>query len=116
MPRSIASVAGAELVAICSRSDESRNRAKADYPRAAVYADHREMLATEPLDVVDIVLPSDLHFSVACDVLAAGRHLLLEKPMALGVRECDKLVALAKQHGACWPWGTSCGCRRCGAK
>jgi myo-inositol 2-dehydrogenase / D-chiro-inositol 1-dehydrogenase len=97
--RSIAAVSGAELTAICSRSEASRAQAAKDYPQAQVYADYRDMLSREALDVVDVVLPSDLHYVVANDVLAAGRHLLLEKPMALGIAECDELVKLAKQHG-----------------
>jgi myo-inositol 2-dehydrogenase / D-chiro-inositol 1-dehydrogenase len=97
--RSIASVSGAELTAICSRSDASRAQAAQDYPQASIHSDYGQMLAREELDVVDVVLPSDLHYVVANDVLAAGRHLLLEKPMALGIAECDELVARAKKHG-----------------
>jgi myo-inositol 2-dehydrogenase/D-chiro-inositol 1-dehydrogenase len=92
-------VNGAQLTAICSRSEASRAQAAKDFPQTRIHADYRAMLSREDLDVVDVVLPSDLHYVVACDVLAAGRHLLLEKPMALGVAECDELVELAKQHG-----------------
>jgi len=97
--RAISSVASAELAAICSRSEASRGEAAKDHPQAKLYGDYREMLKSEQLDAVDIVLPSDLHYVVANDVLAAGKHLLLEKPMALGIAECDELVSLAKQHG-----------------
>lgn len=97
--RAIASVEGAKLAAICARSEASRQQAAGDHPQARLYADYRELLAREELDVVDVVLPSDLHYEVANDVLSAGRHLLLEKPMALGIAECDELVARAKQHG-----------------
>jgi myo-inositol 2-dehydrogenase/D-chiro-inositol 1-dehydrogenase len=97
--RAISQTAGAELVAICSRGEESRRRAEADYPRARRYADYRQMLADERLDAVDVVLPSDLHCEVAQAVLESGRHLLLEKPMALRVDDCDRLVALARQRG-----------------
>src|SRR4051794_32950896 len=79
----IASVDGALLAAICARSAESAAQARADYPEAHIYSDYREMLAREELELCDVVLPSDLHFTVARDVLESGRHLLLEKPMAL---------------------------------
>lgn len=94
--RAIADVEGAELVAICSRSEASRGQAEQDHPQARLYGDYREMLAREELDAVDVVLPSDLHYMVACDVLTSGRHLLLEKPMALGVEECAELIDLAR--------------------
>ncbi len=97
--RAITSVEGAQLTAICARSAESRARAQADHPQARVHGDYREMLAEEEFDAVDVVLPSDLHYEVACEVLSAGCHLLLEKPMALGIEECTQLVALASQHG-----------------
>jgi myo-inositol 2-dehydrogenase/D-chiro-inositol 1-dehydrogenase len=87
---------GATLTAICARSEDSRAAARADHPRATIYADHREMLAREELDLCDVVLPSDLHFPVACDVLESGRHLLLEKPMALTADHCQQLVRLAE--------------------
>jgi myo-inositol 2-dehydrogenase/D-chiro-inositol 1-dehydrogenase len=56
------------------------------------------MLAREELDIVDVVLPSHLHHRVARDVLEAGRHLLLEKPMTLSVADCDDLIGLARSR------------------
>src|SRR5437016_24235 len=78
----IAKTAGAELKAIAARSDASRNAAKEAFPRAQVYADYRELLARPDIEVVDIVVPSYLHHEIASASLAAGKHLLLEKPMA----------------------------------
>jgi len=93
--RAIAAVPAAELVAITSHSESSCTKARAEHPTAHVYADYREMLGGETLDVVDVVLPSHLHYPVAKDVLLSGRHLLLEKPMALDTSQCDELIALA---------------------
>jgi myo-inositol 2-dehydrogenase/D-chiro-inositol 1-dehydrogenase len=94
--RAIRAAQGATLAAICARSAESQARARADCPDARIYADYREMLAREDLHLVDVVLPSDLHFAVARDVLESSRHLLLEKPMALSVEHCQQLVQLAE--------------------
>ena len=96
--RAIAQTPEAELAAICVRSDEGRKQAAAEHPAARLYADYREMLARETFDVADVVLPSDLHFEVASAVLASGRHLLLEKPMALSVDDCTQLIELAKRQ------------------
>jgi myo-inositol 2-dehydrogenase/D-chiro-inositol 1-dehydrogenase len=57
------------------------------------------MLDAEELDLCDVVLPSDLHFTVARDVLESGRHLLLEKPMALTLDHCSALLRLARERG-----------------
>ena len=96
--RAIASVPAAELVAVAAHSEASCAKARADHPQARVYADYREMLAREELDVVDVVLPSHLHHAVAQDVLQSGRHLLLEKPMALSIADCDELILLARER------------------
>jgi myo-inositol 2-dehydrogenase/D-chiro-inositol 1-dehydrogenase len=91
----ISRTAGAELVAVAARSAESRARAAADHPGSRVYSDYTELLRREELEVIDIVLPSHLHHAVARAALEAGRHVLLEKPMALAVADCDDLIALA---------------------
>ena len=91
--------ADAVLVAIAERSEESRAGAAAEHPQSRLYADYREMLARETVDVVDVVLPTHLHHAVAKDVLESDRHLLLEKPMAPRLDHCDELIALAKARG-----------------
>src|SRR5215212_10061868 len=97
--RAISSIDGATLAAIAAHSPESQARAKANHPKSQIYLDYRQMLTQEQLDLCDVVLPSDLHYPVARDVLESGRHLLLEKPMALSIDHCDELVRLAKQRG-----------------
>jgi myo-inositol 2-dehydrogenase/D-chiro-inositol 1-dehydrogenase len=99
--QALAQTAGAELVAIAVRTPESRARAQSDHPGARVYADYAELLRREELDAVDIVLPSHLHFETARAALQAGRHVLLEKPLALTVADCRELVRLARDKGKC---------------
>jgi myo-inositol 2-dehydrogenase / D-chiro-inositol 1-dehydrogenase len=94
----IAKTPGAELAAIATRSPESCAAARQQFPAARVYTDYRELLKKADLDLIDVVLPSHLHREVGCAALAAGRHLLLEKPMALSVAECDDLLDTARRH------------------
>src|SRR6478736_2146755 len=93
----IAKTKGAELKAIAARSEASRRAAEETFPKAKAYTDYREMLARDDIDVVDIVVPSYLHHEIASAALRAGKHLLLEKPMALTLEQCDDLIALAKK-------------------
>mgnify|MGYP002623419127 CR=1 FL=1 len=93
----IAKTTGAELVAIAARSEDSCQRAKSDFPSASIYNDYNKLLESENLDVVDIVLPSHLHLEASTAALSSGRHLLLEKPMALSVSDCESLIRLAKE-------------------
>lgn len=95
----IAKTRGARLVAIASRSSETCERAAANWPETAVHDDLHEFLARDDLDVIDVVLPNDFHYPVAKLVLESGRHLLLEKPMALRTEQCDELIESARSRG-----------------
>ena len=96
--RVIAKNPRAELVAIAARSEATRARAAQEHASAQVYADYRELLARQDLDAVAVVLPSHLHHEVGAAVLESGRHLLLEKPMAISVADCDDLIAVAQKR------------------
>jgi myo-inositol 2-dehydrogenase/D-chiro-inositol 1-dehydrogenase len=94
----IAKAPGAELAAIAATSAATCAAAREAYPNAAVYDNYRELVQRNDLDVVDVVVPSFMHHEMASAVLTAGKHLLLEKPMALSIRECDDLIRLANQR------------------
>jgi myo-inositol 2-dehydrogenase / D-chiro-inositol 1-dehydrogenase len=96
--RAIAECPQAELGAIAVRSPDRQAEARTKHPGAEVVADYRQLLDRPELDVVDVVLPSDLHFPVGAAVLRAGKHLLLEKPMALSVVDCEELIRLSAEH------------------
>ncbi len=63
------------------------------------YADYREMLMHERPDAVSVVVPSANHFSVTRDVLAAGCHALVEKPLATTLDEAQQLIEFSEQAG-----------------
>jgi myo-inositol 2-dehydrogenase/D-chiro-inositol 1-dehydrogenase len=94
--RAIEATDGARLAAIAVKSEKSREAARQAHPQSAVLADYRELIARDDLDVVDIVVPNTLHFETAKAALSAGKHVLLEKPMALDCAHCDELIALAE--------------------
>ncbi len=92
--RVVAANPDAALVAIAARSEATAAKARGEHPSCKVFTDYRELLAQE-LEAVVIVLPSHLHHEVARAALVAGRHVLLEKPMALSVTQCADLTTLA---------------------
>jgi len=63
-----------------------------------VVTDYRQLLARADIDVISIALPNYLHFPVALDALRAGKHVMLEKPMATSARDAARLVAEAKKR------------------
>jgi nucleoside-diphosphate-sugar epimerase/predicted dehydrogenase len=95
----LASVPNTQIVAACDR-DASR---AADLARrhgiAGHFGDLEAMLAGANPDVVHVLLPPEHHFAAAQRVLAAGKHVLLEKPMCLKPEECATLGQLAQRHG-----------------
>ena len=94
----IARTEGARLAAIAESSEETQAAARHAYPNAEVVGDYRELLRRDDLDVIDIVVPGHVHHEVASAVLSSGKHLLLEKPMCLTIKQCDDILRLAKEN------------------
>jgi myo-inositol 2-dehydrogenase/D-chiro-inositol 1-dehydrogenase len=94
----IAKTPGAKLTAIAARSPDTRHAAQQRYPDAHIVDDFRELIRRPDVDVVDVVVPSYLHYEAAAAALADGKHVLLEKPMALTAGDCRELVSLANSN------------------
>lgn len=89
----------AQLVAITAPSEASREEARKLYPEAQVFADSLEMIAQAEFDIIDIATPSHTHREIALAAMAKGKHVLLEKPMAITLDDCKAIVAGARQYG-----------------
>ncbi len=90
---------GAGLAAIAVKSEESRRAAMEAHPGCEVLDDWRALIDRADIDVVDVVVPNAMHHEVTMAALGAGKHVLLEKPMAIEVAHCEELVALAASTG-----------------
>lgn len=80
-----------ELAAVADVSSERTADVARRY-KVRTYADYREMLAQEALNVVSVAVPTLLHREVALDVIDHGVHLLLEKPIASTVEEAREII------------------------
>ena len=78
-------------------TDPERARAVAEETGAEAFESLGDALARGDFDAVDLMLPHHLHESAAVRCFEAGRHVLLEKPMAPTVAECDRILAAAAQ-------------------
>ncbi len=87
------------LVAVACASRETAAAAECDLPGVSVYRDYRALIARPDVDAVDIVVPNHLHAEVGVAALAAGKDVLLEKPMAPTVEDCDRLIDAARRSG-----------------
>jgi predicted dehydrogenase len=92
-------VPDAEIVVVYSRS-KGHARAfaqKHGIPRWST--DIGNVLAQADCDVVDLCLPNQLHARVTIDAAAAGKHVIIEKPLCLTIEEADSMIAGCKAHG-----------------
>jgi predicted dehydrogenase len=88
----------ADLVWLCDVSEENRARVAPRYPDTRVTADFDELLADPALDAIVVATPVVTHYDLARRALLAGKHVFVEKPMAVRASEAEELVALAEER------------------
>jgi predicted dehydrogenase len=86
----------ARMVAVCGRDEEKAGAAAARLGWERSYTDWRDLVAADDIDVVDICTPGDSHCDIALAALAAGKHVLCEKPLANTVPEARAMVKAAE--------------------
>ncbi|MBL6764725.1 MAG: Gfo/Idh/MocA family oxidoreductase [Verrucomicrobiae bacterium] len=84
----------AAAVAICSRNPDNISQAKAFAPDVRVFDNESELIASD-LDAVVVSSPNSTHVRLASEVIAAGKHLYLEKSCGITQTECDELERIA---------------------
>ncbi|MBN7794302.1 Gfo/Idh/MocA family oxidoreductase [Microbacterium esteraromaticum] len=89
---------GLELTAVCDIDADAAARA-ASGSGAAVFTDHRRMLGAGVVDAVIVNTPHATHLPIGADAAAAGAHVMVEKPMATTLQDCDRLAELCRQAG-----------------
>lgn len=102
---SLAAIPEAELVAVSDLVPENMERAVKQYQSGKqqdtsirTYADFGSLLADSEVEVVIIATSSGLHASIARAALVVGKHIVLEKPMTLSLKDADDLIALAESQ------------------
>ena len=110
--KALRNVSGATLAAVVSADEKKLSGdlsdiqgnlggpgEKMDFTGVARYHTVDEVLRDPRVDAVDICLPTDRHAPVAIDALRAGKHVLVEKPMALDGESADRMIAEAERSG-----------------
>ncbi|MGD9496200.1 MAG: Gfo/Idh/MocA family protein [Armatimonadota bacterium] len=90
---------GADLVCICDLNEELVRQRAEQYGAACWTTDFRELLARDDIDAVSVVTPDFLHREIAVAAAEAGKHILLEKPMATTIEDCEAMIAAAQASG-----------------
>src|SRR6478672_13884779 len=96
--RAVAAVSGARLVAASARTPERLDRFTQQFGGRG-YAEYRDMIADPAVDAVCIALPHNLHAEATVAAARAGKSILLEKPMAPSLADCDTIVSAVHETG-----------------
>lgn len=87
-----------ELIAVARSRAEMAEASAKELGARRWFADWREMLADEEIDAVYIATPVYLHAEQTIAAAEAGKHVLCEKPMAMNVEECDRMIAACEAN------------------
>jgi len=95
LARNLNQVDGGELAWVCDQSEKALAGIRRNYAQVSTTARYEEMLASPDVDAVVIATPAATHYEIAKACLDAGRHVLVEKPLAFTSGECDDLIERA---------------------
>jgi scyllo-inositol 2-dehydrogenase (NADP+) len=96
--RWIQAAAGLRLAAVCTRTAASAARAGRDHPGVDTGTDLAAMLRRDDVELVCVLTPHNTHAAIAIQALEAGKHVLVDKAMAVSVAECDAMIAAARRN------------------
>jgi predicted dehydrogenase len=99
LARNLDDLEGAALIWICDREEDRLARYAGRFPDARTTTRFEELLEDDSLDAVAIATPVVTHFELVRQALLAGKHVFVEKPLALSSTLGEQLVALAEERG-----------------
>lgn len=96
--RVYAQMPNVQLVAVADPNELLAQKVVHGYRVSNVYTDYRQMLDQEELDLVSIAVPTQLHATVACEAIAHGLPVLVEKPIAFTQADAKRIIDSARHH------------------
>src|SRR5882762_1764461 len=87
------------LKSICDVSEDRLRHLKALYPEVQAETKYDQLLSDPDLDAIVVATSVKHHFPMAKASLLAGKHTLIEKPLASSIEQCEELIAIAKKQG-----------------
>jgi predicted dehydrogenase len=97
--------AGAHVVAICDISNDMLALRRREWEVDDTYTDYRDLLAGAHFDALSICTPNSTHHPITLAAVAAGKHVLCEKPVSLDLAQGEEMVAAAKVAGVVFQVG-----------
>ncbi|MBD3183945.1 gfo/Idh/MocA family oxidoreductase [Candidatus Poribacteria bacterium] len=88
-----------DLKAICDLNVDRAKKIAGKYGVKDYYTDHNELLSRDDIEAVAIATPDFAHTELAVSAAKAGKHILIEKPLATSVEDCEKILSAVKDAG-----------------
>jgi len=88
-----------QIAAIVSSDPDKRKMVSSEYSIPKTYASLDEALKDPEIEAMDLCLPNHVHREIAVRCAEAGKHILVEKPMANTVGDCEKMIRAANKAG-----------------
>jgi len=96
--RNFSQIDGVTVAAVCDADTARLAYIHQRYPGPRLIEDYRDVLADPSIDAVVVALPAKLHYKIAMEALEAGKHVFVEKPLALSSEECLQLIHMAEKR------------------
>jgi predicted dehydrogenase len=87
------------LAAVCDLNEERARQMASRYGVNRTYTDYRQMLAEADIDAVAVVTPDFAHREIIVDAARAGKHIIVEKPLATSIEDLDRIAEAVSQAG-----------------
>ncbi len=95
--RNFNAIEGAKVLSICDQNREAVRRARKTYPHIRVTSDFNESINSPEADAVAVITPVTTHYELAKRSLQNGKHVFVEKPFTVSVRQAEELIELAEK-------------------
>jgi predicted dehydrogenase len=99
LARNFASISGCELAWLCDASGEQLAKSSVNFPSTRTTGEVEELLGDEQLDAVVLATPVPTHAKLATQVLSAGKHCFVEKPLATSTEDAQLVVDACERSG-----------------
>lgn len=86
-----------QVVAFCRRDAAALKEMQAKWNVPHGFTDYKDLLRMDGLDAVDIITPTDSHHRITLDAIAAGKHVLCDKPLAMTAAQCKEMLDAAEK-------------------
>jgi len=103
--QSLRQTPGAELVAAASPNPEHVWAFHRRYEIPHAFGDYKDLLSSGFIDAITVACPNDLHCEVTLAAAAAGKHVFVDKPLALNLAECDRMIEACAKAGVILMYG-----------